>query len=117
MSAWPSTLPAPALSTLNETPPENRLVTSMDKGPGKVRRRTTANVRPLSFTLRLTKAQVQTLDDFFVTTTFSGADSFSYNHPRTGAAVTARFAPNTVPQYAEQDGVIYNASISLEILP
>lgn len=115
MPTWPATLPYPALNTLKESPPKNVLRTQMDKGPDKVRRRTTANVRPLSFTLKLTPAQVETLDTFFVTTTSSGADEFDYIHPRTGASVTARFVSE--PDYAESEGVIYNCSISLEILP
>lgn len=115
MATWPATLPAPALNSLKETPPNNVIRTQMDKGPDKVRRRTTANVRPLSFTLKLTPAQVATLDTFFTDTTYSGADEFDYTHPRTGAAVTARFV--SPPDYAESEGVIYNCSISLEILP
>lgn len=117
MATWPATLPPPAISTLNETPPENRLSTPMEKGPAKVRRFTTANIRPISFVMRCTKAQVQALDDFFVTTTFSGVDPFDYTHPRTGASVRARFAPGSVPQYGEQEGVLYNIGVNLEILP
>lgn len=115
MSVWPVTLPAPALNSLRETPPNNTIRTNMDKGPDKVRRRTTANVRPISFTLKLTPAQVATLDTFYDNTTFSGADEFDYTHPRTGAAVTARFV--SPPEYSESEGVIYNCSISLEIMP
>ena len=115
MAVFPTSLPAPALNTLRETPPKHTIRSQMDKGPEKIRRRTTANVRMLSFTLRLTPAQLQILDDFFVDDVFSGADEFDYTHPRTGDAVTARFASE--PSYSEQEGVIYNVEISLEILP
>jgi hypothetical protein len=115
MATWPASLPYPALNTLKETPPENTIRTQMEKGPAKLRRRTTANVRPLSFTLKLTPAQVTTLDDFFTTTTFSGAVEFTYTHPRTGASVTARFTEP--PTYSEVGGAIYNAAVALEILP
>lgn len=115
MATWPATLPAPALSSLKESPPRNLIRSEMDKGPAKVRRRTTANVRPLSFNLKLTSAEVTTLDTFFVTTVNSGADEFDYTHPRTGDAVTARFVEE--PQYSENEGVMYNCAISLEILP
>ena len=115
MATWPATLPYPALNTLKETPPNNAIRTQMDKGPDKVRRRTTANVRPLSFTLKLTPVQLETLDTFYVTTTASGVDEFDYTHPRTGDSVTARFV--SPPDYAESEGVIYNCSVSLEILP
>lgn len=115
MPTWPADLPAPALGTLTETPPNNKLRSSMDKGPPKDRRRTTANVRPISFMLKLTPAQTQTLDDFFVTDTASGVNEFDYTHPRTGASVTAKFA--TEPEYSELEGVLYDCSISLEIQP
>lgn len=115
MATWPATLPAPALSSLSESPPNNTIRSQMDKGPDKVRRRTTANVRPISFNLMLTPAQVETLDTFYHTTTFSGADSFDYTHPRTEAACTARFVQP--PQYTEREGVVYSVSVALEILP
>lgn len=115
MATWPATLPAPAINTFQESPADNLLRTSMDKGPAKQRRRTTANTRPISFTLKLTPAQVQTLDDFFEDTLYSGADEFDYTHPRTGASVTARFTER--PSYAESEGTIYNCAISLEIMP
>lgn len=115
MAVWPTSLPAPALNSLNETPPNNVIRSSMDRGPAKLRRRTTANIRPLSFSLMLTPEQTQILDDFFTTDTFSGAEQFDFTHPRTGAAVKARFVDP--PSYNETEGVLYAASVSLEILP
>jgi len=116
MATWPATLPPPAVNTFKERPPKNVIRSTMDKGPDKTRRRTTANVRPIGFTLKLTPEQVETLDNFFVLTTFSGADEFDYTHPRTGEACTARFVEE--PDYSDVDGgIIYNVPISLEILP
>ena len=115
MPTWPSSLPAPAINTYRETPPQNTIRTQMDKGPPKLRRRTTANVRPISFTLRLTAAEVDVLDAFFVTDVYSGALSFDYTHPRTGASVTAQFTSE--PQYGDIEGTLYNVGIELEILP
>lgn len=115
MATWPATLPAPAIDSLRESPPKNKLRTQMDKGPAKQRRRTTANTRPLSFVLKLTAAQVQILDDFFTGDTAYGVTEFNYTHPRTGDSVTAQFVDE--PQYNEQAGVLYNVSVSLEVLP
>ena len=84
----------------------------MDKGPAKVRKRTSANTRNLSFTLKILPPLVETLDTFYET---YGADEFDYTHPRTGAAVKARF--KEPPNYSEQGGVLYNCEISLEIMP
>ncbi len=115
MAAYPATLPAPLLGTFSESPPDNIIRTSMDTGYAKIRRRTTAKARDLSYSLMLTAAQVTTLDTFYVTTTNSGADEFTYSHPRTGASHKARFtAP---PQYQNVDKDIYSASVSIEILP
>lgn len=115
MPTWPITLPAPALNTLEESPPDNTIRTTMDKGADKVRRRTTANIRPISFSMMLTEAQTEILDDFYTADTFSGSEAFDYTHPRTGAAVQARFV--NPPNYAEREGQVYAAAVSLEILP
>ena len=77
MAAWP-TLPAPLINTFKESTPDNLLRSSTDKGPAKIRRRSTAGVRPISFTLHLTPAQVNTLEIFYVTTLVSGAQEFDY---------------------------------------
>lgn len=115
MPTWPSTLPAPALNSFQESPPLNTIRTNMDKGADIIRRRTTANIRPISFNLHLTAAQLATLDTFFVSSTFSGSESFDYTHPRTGAGCTARFIEP--PTYMEHEAVMYVAAIQLEILP
>ncbi len=117
MTTWPNTLPPPAIDSFREAPPNNAIGSKMDKGPDKTRRRTTANVRPISFTLKLTKEQTQILDDFYDNETFSGVVDFDYTHPRTDAPVTARFKPATPPNYTESQGVLYNCNVELEILP
>lgn len=117
MATWPNDLPKPKLDSLQETPPDNAIASKMDKGPEKVRRRTTANVRPISFTLILTPEQLETLDVFYTDETFSGVIEFDYIHPRTQAPVTARFKPGSPPTYNESQGVVYTAQIQLEIMP
>lgn len=115
MPTWPATLPAPALNSVRESPPKNKLRSPMDKGPPKERRRTTANVRPISFLLKCTLAQTQILDDFFTGDTASGVNEFDFTHPRTGATVSAKFASE--PEYSEVEGVLYECTIQLEIQP
>lgn len=112
---WPDTLPPPALNSFQETAPDNSIRSSLDRGPAKVRRRTTANVRIISFSLALDPDLVDVLDDFYNEDTFSGSVSFLMYHPRTGEQVECRFT--SPPQYSEAEGVIYNASVALEILP
>lgn len=115
MATWPATLPAPLLNSFREQPPENTIRSPMDKGPPKIRRITTANIRPISFSLALTPAQVEILDDFYTTETFSGSVEFYFDHPRTGETFSAVFAER--PSYEEREGVDYLAAISLELLP
>lgn len=116
MATWPTTL-CPLAGTYQEAPPNNTIRTSMDRGPDKVRRRTTANIRPISFKLLLSAANVEVLDDFFVNDTFSGADQFDFIQPRTGAGVQARFiqAPTYSPK-SNKNGW-WDVSVQLEILP
>lgn len=115
MAVWPVSLPPPAINTMNESPADNLIRSNMDKGPAKVRRRTTANVRPLAFTLRLTAQELQTLENFYDVDTYSGAEVFDYIHPRTGAPVSARFAQR--PSWGDTEGIVWNVSVSLEIMP
>lgn len=115
MPTFPSTLPRPSVNSFKESPPNNLIRSSVDKGVDIVRRRTSASPRPVSFRLTLTPAQITTLDNFYVTTLASGALTFTYTHPRTNVAVTARFVSQ--PEYTEREGVLFDADLSLEILP
>jgi len=115
--AWPAGLPQlVAVDGYGEAPPDTALRTGMDAGPAKVRRRSTAGIRPLSVQLDLDAAQVETLDDFYVETLRSGALSFDWAHPRTQEAVTLRFV--RPPAYRPQGSdVAWRATLQLEILP
>lgn len=113
MATWPAQF-CPLLNSLQESPPENAIRSSMDKGPAKIRRRTTANIRPLSFRLFLKPAQLEIMENFYEVETYSGVDEFDYIHPRTSQAVKARFVSLS---WNERSGVGYDVSVSLEILP
>lgn len=113
MAVWPSQF-CPIIDSFQESPPENIIRSDMDVGPAKVRRRTTANIRPISFNMFLTKAETALLDSFFLNDVMSGAIPFDFIHPRTDQLVSARFVEP--PQYSNRS-IGYNVSISLEILP
>lgn len=119
--AWPGTLPPTLLvDGFVETPPETVLRTEMDSGPAKVRRRYTANVRPLSGSLILTASQVAILDDFLLTTLEGGSKPFDWTHPRTSAAITTRFVSRPGEpgmSYEPYDKDNWIARLRLEILP
>lgn len=114
---WPLSLPSlPRDTGYGEQPPELSLRSPMDVGPAKVRRRQTAGVRPLQAQLILTEAQVETLDQFYVTGTESGALVFDWVNPRTEAAAELRFVGP--PRYTPLSGdVVWRADLTLEILP
>lgn len=116
MATWPATLPPPLSQSFRETPPDGSLRTQMDKGPAKVRRRSTAMTRQIAFEMALDQDQLDDLDDFFTTTTYSGSDEFTFTHPRTSEVVSARFT--SPPNYTDlNNGDYYTATIELEILP
>lgn len=115
MANWPATLPAPLVGSLNDSLPNNVIRSAMDKGPEVVRRRTTANVQPISFTLRLTVAQRATLETFYNTDTISGSSVFVYSHPLTGVSGNARFVQP--PSFSGDATTGIDASIALEIMP
>lgn len=112
MASWPPSLPAHLINTFTETMPDNVIRSSVDRGAAKIRKRTTANVRPVAFTMILTPAQVVALDAFY---SANAAAEFDFTHPRTRAAVKARFT--TPPALSDLNGRNYNCDVELEIMP
>jgi hypothetical protein len=115
MAAWPDTLPtAPNQDGFQEDPPNNLIRTAMDIGLAKLRRRSTSAPRFITCAYDLTKAQVGYLETFYITTTYDGADPFTWTHPRTAGTLTVRFA--APPSYLALDFQI-RAVIVLEVAP
>lgn len=116
-AVWPVSLPQrPLAQGFSERAPETVIRTPMEAGPPKVRRRFTAGVRQFGLQVRLTPDQVDTLDGFFETTLQGGALPFDWTQPRTGAAVTYRFAEP--PSYAPMPGgQLWTSTLRLEVLP
>lgn len=114
---WPASLPQVPQKGYSEDIGMNVLVTPMDAGPAKMRRRSKKPSK-LSVSFLLTTAQVATLENF-VLNTLQGIARFGFPHPRTAATVEARVVPQegvhfrlqyTAPGY-------YTASMTLEVLP
>jgi hypothetical protein len=115
MALWPVTLPQIfEQSGYKETLPDMMIRTKMDTGPAKVRKRFTAAPYSMSGNMRMTKAQTDDLDTFYLTTTNGGADAFTFIHPRKGTTLSCRFmgAPGYIS--LEHD---FNVSLSFEVLP
>ncbi len=116
MPTWPTSLPtAPMISGLNETLADNLVRTQMDQGPAKVRRRSTANVKPLQIQYVLTVAQKDTLITFFVTTLVSGSLSFTFTDPLTDSSSTVRFTGP--PSFKAVSAIAWATTLALEVLP
>lgn len=115
MATWPETLPPPYTGSLNISPPDNVIRSGMDTGPAKVRRRTTANITPHEFVMRLSKAQAVTLYNFHKEDTFSGADEFDYYDEFLEQNIKARFV--SPPKIGHLEADTWTAQVSLEILP
>ncbi len=116
MPTWPGTLPQKfSADGYDESPPDNLIRSKPDAGPAKVRRRTTANVRPYKTSLRMTSAQLDTLDTFYVTTLVSGSLAFDWQEPRSLSTKSFRFVSK--PKYQAQGGDFWNVALDLEQLP
>jgi hypothetical protein len=115
-SSWPATLPQKIeASGYAETDNTVLVRSSMDVGPAKVRRRTTAKVTNITGSISCTKTQVATLQTFYDTTLEGGALEFTWTHPRTGASTDFRFvAPPSIGGLGPD---LYTIGLSLEILP
>lgn len=120
-AVWPPSLPSPKVDDLTESAVELGLRTSMDAGLPKMRRRFTAAPRPISCSLVLTRAQVATLDTFFVDTLEAGTLTFDWTDHRTGDDAVYRFVskPQYRPRAPRQAAAteVWVATLELEIIP
>lgn len=116
MPIWPDTLPQSPLSDgMIETPADVLVRTSMDAGPAKFRPRTSAGVARLALSYIMSRAEVETLSDFFNDDLMWGVLSFSFPHPRLEEPVDCRF--KQPPSYAPINGDFYKVAMELEVLP
>lgn len=114
--AWDVGLPQKLLiNGYNETAANNLLRTSMDVGPAKQRRRSTAGPRPVTGKLVMTSTQLGTFKAFYITTLLGGSLRFSWTDPVTSAAVEMRFTE--APSWTAVGRSLYDVELKLEILP
>lgn len=115
MSTWPATLPQrPLVDGWSEAFADTGIRTSMDVGPAKTRRRTSAGEKKYEVSFYMTSAQVDILETFYSTNLASGTIEFTWNHPRTGNSESWRF---TGPPETISKGIGYIASFGLEQMP
>jgi len=117
MVAWPASLPQKLMRAgFSEAPANTLLRTEMDAGPGKVRRRNTAGIRPVQGKITVTKAQLTTFKTFYNDTIQGGALRFNWDEPLDDtASVEMRFTKE--PSWSELGPDVFQISLELEILP
>ena len=112
---WPETLPQILLiEGYAESMADTSIRSSMDTGPAKVRKRTSAAIRPLKGTIILTETQLAAFKNFYITDLSGGALRFTWEDPVTEEELEMRF---TAPPSWKRDGLIYKVNLDLEILP
>ena len=122
MATWPTTLPAITFP-VGYAKRETRIRTQMEAGPDKVRTRfSNETIDVATPDMVLTKAQVDTLETFFVTTLNGGVDTFTWDDPMTGLS-TDNFRFVERPRYRALRSAtaaadrLWAVSFGLEILP
>lgn len=79
---WPVTLPSNFVQgTYAETFPDGRLITEMDAGPAKVRRRSAATPGRITGEMCLTFAELAIFREFYFSLVDSGTLVFSMDYP------------------------------------
>jgi hypothetical protein len=117
-NTWPTSLPdKPLQDGYTESPPNNIIKTSVDKGPAKLRKRTSTNTRPITCRIVVSRYLVNVFDYFYITECASGTLRFSWEHPRTGITYDFRFDPNAMPQYSSVGGDDFSIEFKLEQMP
>ena len=113
--AYPGTLPTNfQVQGYKETGANNQIRTSMDVGPDKVRRRTTANVRVVVGSFFLTPAQYTTFKSFYEVDTAYGVLPHDFTDPH-GNTNEYRFTKP--PVYIPNGNVEWQVQVEWEELP
>lgn len=117
VDAWPAELPQCFNIPYSDGLGDGLAETQPDVGPPMSRRRTTAVTRPLSGSMRMTRAQLATLRTFFNTTLFLGALPFTFTDPTFGGEILVKFPKGSQPSWQQTSPGVYRVSISLMVLP
>lgn len=114
---WPSELPqCIPLDNYSEGSANNLLRSQTSTGPAKVRARSTAAVRPVAFTMILSRAQLAVLRSFVEVTLVRGSASFTFPAQTEEGNWLVRFADDGLPQIS-RIGSKFAVAVKLEILP
>lgn len=118
VDAWPAGLPQCFNVGFSEGEGDGILEYKPDAGPSIVRLRSSASVRPLSGQMRLTRAQVAILRNFYKVTLIGGSLPFTFPDPTViDGTLLVRFPKGSPPAWQQVGGGVFRSAISLEVLP
>jgi hypothetical protein len=118
VDAWPATLPQFVLqSGYSEGEGDGNVEYKPDAGPTITRRRSTADMRPLSMSFELSREQKAALREFYEVTLLNGSLPFTFPAPSEDGDYLLKFQKGGAPRYASLGGNEFSASMSVWILP
>jgi hypothetical protein len=118
VDAWPAELPQCLNVGFSESEGDGILEYKPDAGPSITRLRSSASVRPLSGQMRLNRAQVAVLRNFYKVTLIGGSLPFTFPDPTViGETLLVRFPKGSPPNWQQIGGGVFRTGISFEVLP
>ena len=114
---WPVDLPTTPLSAgYSDVQRDNTIRSEMGYGPAKVRRRSTVNMRDITYQYVMTKAQVTSLSTFYNVTLGGGVETYDYpNYIDTvDTSDELRFKQ---PPVIQPSGPDFSVRLFLEVMP
>lgn len=116
--AWPESLPQCFLVGYGEGVGDNLGEYQPDVGPPITRRRSTSAPRPLSGSMRMTRAQLATFRNFFEVTLDHGALTFAFPDPTVvGNTLIVRFEKQALPAWQQIGAGVYRVPLSFKVMP
>jgi hypothetical protein len=113
---WPVSLPKPLFDGYTEGMADNRLRSRTDIGPPKVRRRTTANIRPIRFSMVMSDAQLVTFKNFINVTILGGTLPFIMTDPVAGGNITVQIG-EAMPNWNPISNTKWLVTLDGEVMP
>ena len=117
--AWPAGLQQRLLaSKYGEAVPDNRLITSMEVGPAKIRRRSTSAVRPVQGSIIVTAEELADFKEFYNDDLLGGSLRFTWVDPVDGTTeVEMRFTEPPAWAAITESSNDFEIDLKLEIMP
>lgn len=103
----------PLIGSAVENDANNVIVTQMDVGPPKIRKRSTSNSESHSYRFLITATNKAAFKTFYASTCSYGSEEFEWDHPET--AVTENWRFRSPPVYTYISGYYY-LDVELEMM-